>query len=216
MNYSCVFFDLDGTLLNTLDDLYNSVNFALKQEGLPERSKDDVRHFTGQGVGLLIARSVPAGTSEDVEARVLEQFKRHYAIHNADVTAPYPGALAALKQLKEAGLTLGVASNKLDSAVVPLVKNYFGDLIHQAIGEREGMQRKPHPEMLTTLCSELGADKASSVYVGDSNIDIQTAAEFGIPCISCSWGFRSIEELKEAGAMVIVDSWDELVELILG
>ena len=175
--YDTVIFDLDGTLLNTLQDLADSTNYALALQGMPARTLEEVRRFVGNGVGRLIHRAVPEGTPEEVEARVLADFRAHYTLNMEHKTAPYPGVLPLLDRLGQAGIRTAVVSNKFDSAVKGLCHAYFGARIPVAIGESQGVARKPAPDTVFRALEELGAGTGRAVYVGDSDVDIQTAAK---------------------------------------
>lgn len=216
--YKTVVFDLDGTLLNTLEDLWISTNAALAAHGMPEHTIDDVRRFVGNGIALLIHRAVPAGTPADVEAAVLEEFKRHYGAHCEDHTAPYPGVPQMLSRLHEAGVGLAVVSNKADFAVQELVSRQFPGTFDVVLGENEaaGIRKKPAPDMVEAALERMGRDRDGLVYVGDSEVDVQTAASAACPCVTCTWGFRTRGELEEAGATTYVDSPRELELVLLG
>ena len=214
--YSTVIFDLDGTLLDTLQDLADSTNYALALHKLPARSLEEVRRFVGNGVGLLIHRAVPQGTPEEVEARCLADFRAHYLLNMEHRTAPYPGVLDLLDGLNKAGVKLAVVSNKFDGAVKGLCQTYLGDRVKVAIGESQGVARKPAPDTVFRALKELGTDAQSAVYVGDSEVDIQTARNSGLPCLSVSWGFRDEQFLKEQGAQQICSSPAALLALLTG
>ena len=201
--YKTVIFDLDGTLLNTLGDLAASTNAALAAFGMPARTVDEVRRFVGNGIGLLIRRAVPAGTPEDLIARVLDAFKTHYAAHALDTTALYPQAAAVLEGLHRAGVQTAVVSNKADFAVQILHENFFRDRIACSIGERPGCRRKPEPDLVELALSLLGADRETAVYVGDSEVDAQTAKNAGLACVLVDWGFRDRSVLAPYGYPVV-------------
>ncbi len=204
--YSTVIFDLDGTLLDTLQDLADSVNYVLSQHQMPTRTLDEIRRFVGNGVGLLLHRAVSAGTSPQLEAQCLAEFRAHYTDHMADHTAPYPGVLALLDSLAQAGVRTAVVSNKFDGAVKGLCRRYFGDRIPVAIGESQGVARKPAPDTVFRALAQLEADAGGTAYVGDSEVDIQTARNAGLPCLSVSWGFRDAALLEKNGAQRIFSS----------
>ena len=216
--YQTVVFDLDGTLLDTLDDLHLSTNAALAAHGMPTHSIDDVRRFVGNGIALLIHRAVPAGTPADVEATVLEDFKRHYGAHCEDHTVPYPGIPQMLAHLREAGVSVAVVSNKANFAVQELVARQFPDTFDAVLGENEaaGIRKKPAPDMVEAALGRMGRTHKGLVYVGDSEVDVQTAASVGCPCVSCTWGFRGRDELVRAGATTFVDTPEELERVLLG
>ena len=216
--YKTVVFDLDGTLLNTLEDLTISTNAALAAHGMPAHPIEDVRRFVGNGIALLIHRAVPAGTPADVEAAVLEDFKRHYGAHCEDHTGPYRGVPEMLARLRSAGVALAVVSNKADFAVQELVARQFPGTFDAVLGENEaaGISKKPAPAMVDAALARMGRRRDGLVYVGDSEVDVQTADNAGCPCLSCTWGFRTREELVEAGATKFVETPAELARAILG
>ncbi len=214
MKYKLIIFDLDGTVLDTLDDLMNSVNYALRKNSLPERSREEVRTFVGNGIRLLIERAVPGGTVIGITDKVFADFKEHYAVHSCDNTRPYEGINELLTVLNEKGIKTAVVSNKADFAVQTLSERYFAGLFAVSVGERENIARKPAPDSVNAVIEMLGGDKKSSVYVGDSEVDIETALNAGIPCISVDWGFRSEAQLQEKGASTIVSSADELLHVL--
>ena len=213
--YKTVIFDLDGTLLDTLQDLADSTNFALAAHHMPPRTVGEVRAFVGNGVGLLIHRAVPAGTPPEEEAACLADFRAHYLDNMEHKTAPYPGIPELLDRLRAAGISTAVVSNKFDGAVKGLCRRYFGARIPVAIGESAGTARKPAPDTVFRALAELGADPAGAVYVGDSVVDIATAKNAGLPCVSVSWGFRDAAFLAEHGAARIVHTPAALAELLL-
>lgn len=210
--YDSVIFDLDGTLLNTLDDLHDAVAHSLAAYGLPARTLDEVRRFVGNGIRLLIERSVPKGCPDDITNSVFEEFKNYYGIHCNDKTKPYDGIPELLRQLKSCDIPCAIVSNKADFAVKTLARDYFDDLCAAAIGERDGIRKKPAPDSVFEAMALLGAKKP--VYVGDSEVDIATAKAADIPCISVSWGFRGKNELISAGAEVICKSTAELLSAL--
>ena len=214
MKFQAVIFDLDGTLLDTLGDLAAAVNYALAAHGFPSRTKDEGREFVGNGIGNLIARSVPSGTDEPTTAACLADFRTYYAAHMMVHTAPYPGVIPMLDRLCAAGVAVGVVSNKIDFAVKELCAHYFGDRVAVAIGECEGLRRKPAPDTVHKALAELGVTAEQAVYVGDSDVDIRTAENSGMPCISVDWGFRSRAFLLENGAAVIASTAEELEALL--
>lgn len=216
--YSTVVFDLDGTLLNTLDDLHLSTNAALAAHGLPARSLEEVRRFVGNGIRLLIHRAVPAGTPAATEEAVYESFRAHYAAHCEDHTGPYPGIPELLARLRAAGVRLAVVSNKGDFAVQELIARQFPGAFDAVLGECEerGIRKKPAPDMVEAALERMGAARTGIVYVGDSEVDVQTAANVGCPCITCSWGFRTRDELIAAGATTFAETPAELGRVLLG
>lgn len=215
MKYHTAIFDLDGTLLNTLEDLADSTNYALALHRLPTRTVEEVRRFVGNGVGLLIHRAVPEGTDETLERQVLADFRAHYLVNMEHKTAPYPGVLELLDRLRASGIRTAVVSNKFDGAVKGLCQAYFGDRVEVAIGESQGVERKPAPDTVFRALAELGSQAEGAVYIGDSDVDIQTARNAGLPCISVSWGFRDEAFLSEHGATTVAASREELAALLL-
>lgn len=210
MRYKLAIFDLDGTILDTLEDLANSTNYALKIHGFPERTIDEVRRFVGNGIGNLIKRAVPSYTSPEETENVLKAFSKHYKQHCADNTSPYKGIIEMLTGLKEDGMKLAVVSNKADFAVQELVRQYFPDMFNYAVGERQGIRRKPCPDSVNEVLTFLNTDKKDAVYIGDSDVDIETAANADMDIVSVTWGFRDVEFLKAHGAVKLVDTPKEL------
>ncbi len=215
MGCNAAIFDMDGTILDTLDDIRDSINAALVWAGFPERSLDEVRAFIGNGAARLVERAVPAGTDSQTTEEVLAWYKPYYEAHAAVKTGPYPGIPAALSALKAAGVKLAVVSNKPDRAVKKLAERYFPGLFDAAIGVREGAAVKPAPDTLFEAMALLGATAADTVYVGDSDVDIATAKNAGTLCISVTWGFRSEAFLRESGGTVFARDEEELRRLIL-
>ena len=213
MMYKAVIFDLDGTLLDTLRDLYNSVNHALRTFGFPERTIDEVRRFIGNGVKKLMERSTPEGTDEETNAKCLDCFRAHYLVHMADNTAPYDGVNELIAKLREKGVSTAVVSNKLHSAVVDLCKDYF-EGIEEAIGVSVEAERKPNPVNVLKVLDAFGITADECIYVGDSEVDVQTAHNAGVKCIGVTWGFRDEAELKENGADFIAHTAEEVYNLI--
>ena len=215
MPYQTAVFDLDGTLLDTLEDLYLATNAALERHSLPRRSRDEVRLFVGNGVEMLIRRAVPAGTDEETILAVLADFKITYAAICEDHTRPYDGILDMLTALRERGIRVAVVSNKFDAATKKLCEKYFGDLVEVAIGERAGVRKKPAPDTVHEALRELGVTAEGAVYIGDSDVDIRTAENCGMPCISVTWGLRDKDFLIENGAKALVDSPESLLGVII-
>lgn len=212
--YKTVIFDLDGTLLDTLDDLTASVNVALQRHGLPPRSRDEVRRFVGNGVRLLMERAVPGGRDHPDFERIYQDFREDYGLHCNDRTKPYPGILELLGRLKEQGYGLAIVSNKADFAVNTLREIYFNGLIDVAIGERETIRKKPAPDTVLAALKKLGAGSDTAVYVGDSEVDLETAANVPMDEIAVTWGFRGEELLKEKGAVKMASDVRELEALL--
>ena len=219
-----IIFDLDGTLMNTLDDLHDSVSYALRQAGLAPNPKQDTRRYLGNGVRNLVNRSVEQAcptADEALKERVFEIFRAYYVAHSMDKTAPYEGIPEMLKECKKRGFFTAIVSNKLDPAVKDLHKAFFADSIDVAIGEAPTVKRKPAPDMVDEAIRQLSLlhgrsiEKSECVYVGDSEVDLQTAKNSDLPCIAVSWGFRDRDYLVEQGAKTIIDCPDELFEHIL-
>ncbi len=213
MKYKTVLFDLDGTLLDTLEDMADALNRIMRKYGLPERTLKEVRSFVGNGARRLIelaAEGVDDETLEQILADYKEDYDRNYLIK----TAPYPGILELLKTLRESGVKTGVVSNKPDSTVQELSEALFQDLADVSVGEKTGIRRKPAPDTVLAAMEQLGSTKEDTVYVGDSEVDIATARAAGIPCISVTWGFRDRDMLIEAGAQTFADSSEELLKLL--
>lgn len=215
MPYQTAVFDLDGTLLDTLEDLYLATNAALECHSLPRRSRNEVRLFVGNGVEMLIRRAVPAGTDEETILAVLADFKTAYAAICEDHTKPYDGILDMLTALRERGIRVAVVSNKFDAATKKLCEKYFGDLVEVAIGERAGVRKKPAPDTVYEALKELGVTADHAVYIGDSDVDIRTAENCRMPCISVTWGLRDKDFLIENGAKTLVDSPETLLGVII-
>lgn len=214
MRYKAIIFDLDGTLTDTLVDLAASTNYALECMGMPQRTLDEVRRFVGNGVGNLIKRAVPEGTREPEVAQCLQYFKQHYIVHCMDNTCLYPGVAEMLETLHGMGLRMAIVSNKLQSGVDELYDTYFRNIVDIAIGEREGIKRKPAPDMVDAALMALGMERSDVIYVGDSEVDIETAANAGLPCISVLWGFKDKEFLLAHGATALASVPDDIVRLV--
>ena len=207
MKYSLAVFDMDGTILDTLDDLTNTLNMSLERVGMPVRTKDEVRSFVGNGVGKLLEREIDA---------LVAVFRENYAAHCADMTRPYDGIPEAIAELRRAGMKTAVVSNKVDFAVQALTEDYFPHLFDMAVGEREGVRRKPAPDPVFAVADALGVPLAEAVYIGDSDVDADTAANAGVDFIGVEWGFRPRDLLIAHGATVTVSHPRDLVPVILG
>lgn len=213
MAFDAVIFDLDGTLLNTLDDLYNAVNHAVTSFGFPAQTKDEVRLHTGNGIKNLIKKSLPTDVSDSIFKEVFTEFKAYYRDHAADTTSPYPGIPQMLTDLMLAHIPLSVVSNKADFAVQTLIRDYFPGTFHVIAGEREseGIPKKPARQIIDYVRAQLDLpEQARVAYVGDSEVDIQTAANAECEAVICMWGFRGREELIAQGAQVLIDTPAEL------
>ena len=211
-HYDVYIFDLDGTLLDTLADLAASCNHAMRAVQLPEHSTDDVRRFVGNGVRKLIERAVPDGDHNPLFESALSIFRQHYLEHSLDTTKPYDGILPLLRELKTRGKTVAVVSNKFDAATKSLCQHFFSGLVDVAIGESEHVRKKPAPDTVLEVMRQVGATKGQVVYIGDSDVDIATAANCGIPCISVLWGFRDRDFLLAHGATSLVEKPSEILE----
>lgn len=208
-----VIFDLDGTLLYTLEDLHASTNFALESEGLPGRSLDEVRRFVGNGIRKLIERAVPQGTAPELTDRVFAAFVRHYEANCMVLTRPYPGIPELLARLRDRGVKLGVVSNKADEPVKALIAHYFPNTFDSVVGERENVRKKPAPDSVLETVRSLGCTVEDAVYVGDSDVDGRTAANAGCRCVLVSWGFRGRQTLEPFGCP-IADNARELLNIL--
>lgn len=210
-------FDLDGTLLDTLQDLANSVNYALRKHGMPTHSIDDIRRFVGNGVRLLMERAVPDGARNPQFDEVFATFRQHYMEHSLDTTRPYDGIPEVIRELKARGCQLAVVSNKMMAATQELIRHFFPE-IEVAIGEHEaaGIRKKPAPDTVLEALRQLGTadSQFAAVYVGDSDVDIETAKNSALPCISVLWGFRSREFLEAHGATTFITKPQELLRYV--
>lgn len=213
MSYDVYVFDLDGTLLDTLGDLTASVNHALRWAGMPKRTIEEIRWFVGNGVKKLMERAIPDGLNNPRFDEVYQEFRDHYLHHGLDTTVPYPGIMELLQALKDEGKQIAVVSNKFYKATEELCQHFFGGLVDVAIGEREGIRKKPAPDTVEEALRQLNADRAQAVYVGDSDVDIQTARNSGLPCISVLWGFRDQDFLLAHGATTFVATPSDILSL---
>lgn len=204
--YKTYIFDLDGTLLSTLGDLAASCNYALRTNGMPERTIDEVRVFVGNGVKKLMERAVPNGEDNPAFEKTYSNFRKHYMEHNLDTTKPYDGVMDLLKELNSRGKKVAVVSNKFYAATQGLCRHFFGNLVQVAIGEREDIRKKPAPDTVIEAMRQLGVTTEGAVYIGDSDVDIETARNSGMPCISVLWGFRDRDFLLQHGAKTLVDT----------
>ncbi|MCR5154402.1 MAG: HAD family hydrolase [Lachnospiraceae bacterium] len=210
--YDLAVFDMDGTILYTLEDLKNSVNHTMRNLGFPERTLEEIKAFVGNGVPTLLKRSAPEGTSDEVLKKAYDIFAAHYKIHGADNTSPYEGIVDIIPRIKALGIKTAVVSNKADFAVQILCKQFFNGLFDVSIGDREGYKNKPAPDLVNLALKEAGVSKEHAVYIGDSDVDIQTAKNSDLPCISVTWGFRSPEFLKEHGATDFAHTPEDLLK----
>jgi len=215
MSYKAVVFDLDGTLLDTIEDLTDAVNMTMRHYGWPEHTIAQVKTYVGNGVGWLVECAVPGGKTNPLFEEALEIQKQNYAQVCENKTRPYDGIMEVIRKLKEYGYKLSIVSNKGQEAVEALRKLYFSDVIEVAIGERDGIRRKPAPDTAFEAVKRMGADIETSVYVGDSEVDLATARNAGMDCISVSWGFRPKQLLIENGAKVICDTPEDLLNVLI-
>lgn len=215
MKYKAVIWDLDGTLLDTLEDLKNSVNHGLDEFNMPNITLEMTRRFVGNGVGRLIELAVPEGTDKETEAKVLASFKAHYEEHSLDATKPYDGVVDVLKALKEKGYKMAIVSNKIENAVGELAEKFFPGLIDVAIGETPDVPKKPAPDMIFKGLDMLGVTKEEAVFIGDSDVDVATGINSGLDMLTVLWGFRDKDELEEAGAKVFVRKPKEILEKLV-
>lgn len=215
MSYKAVIFDLDGTILDTLQDLANSVNHALRTHGYPERTLDEVRGFIGNGIRVLMRRSCPADISEAAQEEALATFRVHYDAHCKDFTGPYGGIHDLLAALKERGIRTAVVSNKIEPAVIVLCDEHFPGAFEYMVGNRPDLAPKPSPDSVNEVIGKMGLDKQDIVYIGDTEVDIQTADNAGIDCIGVDWGFRDGDYLRDLGAKYIVNTPMEVLDIVL-
>ncbi|MDO4846297.1 MAG: HAD-IA family hydrolase [Oscillospiraceae bacterium] len=214
MRYDAVLFDMDGTLLDTLEDICDAANYTLRALGYPERTLAEMRRFVGNGAEMQMRRALGAGADEETVRRALAVYKPYYAAHCQIKTKPYAGLTELMRELKDEGFKLAVVSNKPDEAAKPLARQHFGALPDAVMGETARRRRKPAPDMVDDALRELGAERSRAVYVGDSEVDIETARNAGIACISVCWGFRDKEQLIAAGAAELAADAAELKALL--
>lgn len=214
MKYKTAIFDLDGTLLDTLEDLAAAVNAALKRNNMPVRTMEEVRQFVGNGIVKLMERAVPEGTDNPSFGQAMHDFRQYYSEHCNDRTKAYPGILRLLRWLKERDVRMAIVSNKANFAVQELNPLYFDNVIDVAYGENEaeGIRKKPAPDMVFRALKDLSSSVDEAVYIGDSDVDLATAAAAGMPCIGVSWGFRGRAFLEQNGVQRIVDDPEQLKE----
>lgn len=215
LNYDTVLFDLDGTLLDTLEDMWLSVNHVMSQLGFPERTLDEVRRFVGNGIRMLIRRATPEEADEVVLEQALSMYREYYDDHCLVRTRPYEGILRMLQDLKDAGCQTAIVTNKNAEATEKIHAHYFTGLIPVAIGQTDAIPKKPDPSMVQLALHQLERPGRRVVYIGDSDVDIQTAANSGLDCISCTWGFRSRAFLLEHGATALADTPEDITKRIL-
>ena len=214
MKYDAIFFDLDGTVVDSLQDIVDAVNHTMRHFQLPERTADELKPHLGWGVGHLMRAILPELPQEKVD-EVLDHYRPYYARHAGDKSRPFDGIPGMMERLKASGLLLAILSNKPDAAVQPLVRRYFSGLVSLAVGELPNVRRKPHPDMVEAAARQLNVPLARCLYVGDTEVDIDTAKNAGIDCACVTWGFRTRKQLRSAGATVIVDTPEALASYIL-
>ncbi len=210
-----IIFDMDGTVLDTLEDLTNSVNHVLSKFGMPEHTVHEYRQFFGSGIKYALQCAVPAGTPDHIIDNMIPIFKEHYNEHCLDRTKPYDGIIELMKKLKVNGFKMAIVSNKIDSAVKELNERFFSDYVDVAVGESPGIRRKPAPDTVFSALEKLGSKKNEAVYVGDSEVDYQTAVNSGLPCISVLWGFRDKDFLIRHGAALFAGSPSDIFNMVL-
>ena len=215
MKYKAVLFDMDGTVLDTLGDLAAAVNHTLREFSMPEHSIAEVAAALGNGAAYLIAHTVPDGTSKELTDKVLAAYAPYYDAHCDILTGPYDGIVPLMQKLCERGVKLAVISNKQDTAVKPLAEKYFPGLLEIAVGESAEVRRKPNPDAVLAALRHIGVEREDAIYVGDTEVDLQTARNAGMECASVDWGFRTREQLVEIGAEHIFDTVQELEEYLL-
>lgn len=214
--YDTVIFDLDGTLMDTLEDLADAVNEILRRNGYPVRTIQEVRRIVGNGLRQTLTLCLPEGTDGEVVDRLLPEFASYYQAHCQVKTKPYDGIEDALRELNKRGFKLAIVSNKRDEAVKTLNRECFAEYVKVAIGENEsaGIRKKPAPDTVYQALRELGSTKEQAVYVGDSEVDRMTAENAGLPCISVDWGFRDREELEKLKPAWLISRPEELLEIL--
>ena len=208
-----IIWDMDGTILNTLEDLKDSVNYAVVSHGFKPYDLSEVKAMLGNGIKVLMELAVPDGLNNPRFDDCFRTFKEYYQLHMNDKTCPYEGIPEVMKQLKEKGWKQAIVSNKIDSAVRKLAETYY-PFIDLALGERDGLKRKPFPDMVWAALEYLGSSKKEAVYIGDSEVDFETAKNSGIDCISVTWGFRDKKTLQAIGAPLIIDRPPQLVKVL--
>ena len=215
MRYKAVLFDMDGTVLDTLTDLTNAVNHILELYKMPRRSPQEVASFLGNGAAALLRMSAAPNTPEEQLTEMLRVYQPWYDSHCAILTAPYPGILPLMRALREAGVKQAVISNKQDSAVKQLAEQHFPGLLEIAVGESTTVRRKPNPDAVLAALREMDVDKADAIYVGDTEVDLRTAENAGLACAAVGWGFRTKDQLVDAGAGHVFQNAEELQAWLL-
>jgi len=214
MKYDAILYDMDGTVLDTLGDLCDSVNHATSQFGFPSVTEKQMAGFLGNGAKRLLTLSCPDGTDEETIEKILAVYLPWYNTHCRIKTAPYEGIVGMMEKLREMGVKQAVISNKPDSAVKPLAEEFFPGLLELAVGESKEVRRKPSPDSVFAAAKQMNVPVERCVYIGDTEVDIETAKNAGMDCIAVTWGFRSPEQLVKSGAGVMVNNADELFEAL--
>ena len=212
--YDTVIFDLDGTLLNTLEDLADAVNAVMRAHAYPERTLDEVRRFVGNGIRRLMEQAVPEDVEGDLFEQVFEEFRSYYTEHCQIKTRAYEGVMELLKMLAERDYVMAIVSNKNHAAVCELNEIYFKEFISVAIGQKDGIRKKPAPDTVWQALKELGKESSSAIYVGDSEVDFMTAENSGMDCVLVTWGFRTEEELVDCTPKAWIQSPEELLAVL--
>ena len=212
--YDTVIFDLDGTLLNTLEDLAAAVNYVLKAHHYPPRTLEEVRHFVGNGIQRLMELAVPENVVGEEFERVFEEFRSYYTEHCQIKTCAYDGIMSLLKVLNQKGYEMAIVSNKNHAAVCELNDIYFKECIKVAIGQKDGIRKKPAPDTVLQALKELGKEKESAIYVGDSEVDFATAENSGMDCVLVIWGFRTMEELSRLEPKAFIEQPEQLLGVL--
>ena len=215
MSYKAVIFDLDGTILDTLQDLANSLNYALTANGYPARTLDEVRRFIGNGVRMLVRRGCPEGTAEEAQEVVFNTFLPQYDVHCKELTGPYEGIHELLDALLAKGIRTAVVSNKIEPAVIVLCDEHFPGQFEYMVGNRPDIAPKPSPDSVNEVIAKMSIDRSDIVYIGDTEVGLQTAANAGIDCIGVDWGFRDGEYLRELGAKYVVYQPAEILKIVI-
>jgi len=213
-NLKAVIFDMDGTVLDTLDDLTDTLNYALTKNNLPTHTRDEVKTYVGNGIKVMMQKAVPENTSKEVMDSMFAHFKEYYKDHCNDKTHAYEGIPELMQYLKNAGIKLAIVSNKIDSAVKDLNNLHFNGMVDEAIGERKGVNKKPAPDMVFEAMEKLKVTKDEAVYIGDSDVDYATAKNSGLPCISVLWGFKSRDFLEGLGADCFAETPDDIKNIL--
>ena len=209
-----VIFDMDGTVLNTLEDLTDAVNHVFSQFDLPPRTIDEYRKFFGNGIGYAMRCAAPEGTPDELIDKMIPVFREYYDKHCLDKTRPYDGILELMKSLKAKGYKMAIVSNKIDSAVKELNDRFFSDYVSVAIGEKAKVRRKPAPDTVIAALKELRSERSEAVYIGDSEVDLKTAQNSGLPCIAVLWGFRDRDHLTENGAVLFAEKPADVLSVL--